>query len=441
LRRAQHRAPGVLLAYHRPVSRQFVDAANVDENIASFGRHSRFRVWELNTDLGFPPGLAEYEFDAIFVHYSVLVPGPAHALPPRFLEYLQRSSAYKLASFQDEYHWCGRRFEFIDDFGIDCVYTLLEPEYVDQVYGTRTKAWRVVSNFPAYVGAELLDSAERFALPEEERSIDVGYRGRPMAPYAGRGGLEKTEIGDRFAELAGGSGLTLDIGTREEDRLYGDDWPRFVAASRGTLGVESGASCFDLEDEVREEYERLSADGREVTVEELERGALGRWDGRIPYRTVSPRNFEAAAFRVCQVLYEGHYSGVMKPMEHYIPLRKDFSNLDEVLERFGDPDLRSTLIENAHRDLIASGAYGYEPLIREFDQVLLDAGLSPDRPPEDTAAVERSLRHSAWQRSVGWVQGALNWLRITHPRIWWPVWFVSRPVAVPLRLARRALSR
>ena len=70
----------------------------------------------------------------------------------------------------------------------------------------------------------------------------------------GRGGQEKTLIGRRFAELASGSGLTLDIAGDEADRLYGDDWYRFIAGSRCLLGVESGASAFDLEGEVIAEY-------------------------------------------------------------------------------------------------------------------------------------------------------------------------------------------
>ncbi len=45
----------------------------------------------------------------------------------------------------------------------------------------------------------------------------------------------------------------------------------------------------------------------------------------------------------------------MEPMVDYIPLRKDFSNFDEVLERFRDPELRQELCENARRRLIDSG--------------------------------------------------------------------------------------
>ena len=70
--------------------------------------------------------------------------------------------------------------------------------------------------------------------------MDVGYRGRPLPAYLGHGAMEKHEIGVRFGELAAGSGLRLDLATGEGDRLYGDDWYRFLANCRCVLGVESG---------------------------------------------------------------------------------------------------------------------------------------------------------------------------------------------------------
>ena len=109
------------------------------------------------------------------------------------------------------------------------------------------------------------------------------------------------------------------------------------------------------------EYRELTARGVKPTVDDLT--TLERWDGVVDLRTISPRHFEAAAFRVCQVLFEGHYAGAMEPMRHYIPLRKDFSNFDDVVAALRDDALRRELTDNAHRDLIASGAYDYAPFV------------------------------------------------------------------------------
>lgn len=200
------------------------------------------------------------------------------------------------------------------------------------------------------------------------------------------------------------------------------------------LGTESGVSAFDIDDRVRAEYEELKRDGHEPTLEELEEGTLGRLDGVIEYRTIGPRHFEAAALRVCQVLYEGHYSGAMEPMVHYIPLRKDFSNLEQVLQRLSDPALRRELTENAYRDLIASGRYSYAGFVAEVDRVLRDAGLQPAANAEAPGRIERALR----QRRLFARAYAGHWLRHRRFRGRRTLETLARPAARGIRRLRGA---
>jgi hypothetical protein len=371
---------GVLLLYHRPALPGYRDASTVMEHVRAFSSHSSFPVWPLNTEFGFPPALRRGRPGAIVLHYSLFGSGN-YKLGARFLDYIASSGAYTVAFFQDEFYFCQKRFAFLNEHPIDCVYTHVDPEHFDDVYGKYTSVPRLEHNLPGYVSRELIESAERFALPDAQRPIDVGYRGRPLPIYMGRGSQEKVEIGRRFRELAAESGLVLDIDLSEKGRLYGSAWNEFMGRCRAVLGVESGVSLFDLEDEVRLEWERIAEERPDVTLEELERGALGRWDGRIPYRTASPRHFEAAAFRSCQVLFEGRYSGVLEPMRHYIPLRKDFSNMEEVIGLLRQDSVRRELVENARRDLVDSGEWSYAAFVAGFDGVLRDAGLTPEPAP------------------------------------------------------------
>lgn len=374
-----------LLVYHRSVAPWKRDASTVMEHVGAFGSHSRHRIYEVNTDTGSPPGLAGLEFKAIILHYS-LFGMIGYSLSQAWLDYLDRTSAYKIAFFQDECTRCQRRFAFLNDHEIDCVYTCLEPSEFDKVYGRYTRVRKLVSNVPGYVPDHLLEVGRRFTIPDARRPVDVGYRGRPLPVYLGRGAMEKHEIGVRFAEGARGSGLRLDVASRESDRLYGDDWYRFMANCRCVLGVESGVSAFDLEDEVLTEYSAFARDSPPTGLDDL--ASLRRWEDVVYYRTISPRHFEAAALGVCQVLFEGRYSGALEPMVHYIPLKKDFSNFDEVIERIRDPELRRALTENAYRDLIASGAWSYASLIEGVDATLAHAGIA-SRPD---AAIDSLVR-------------------------------------------------
>jgi hypothetical protein len=399
---------GVLLVYHRPDAPWIKDASTVMEHVNSFAAHSRNRIWQVNTDLGFPPALAGLDFRAVIVHYCVFGMGP-YRLDDAWLRWLDASRAYKIAFFQDECTRCQRRFRFLDEHRFDCVYTCLEPSEFPKVYGHYTSVPKLVTNVPGYVPEHLPDVGRRFSKPDEQRAVDVGYRGRPLPAYLGRGAMEKHKIGVRFGELAADSGLQLDVATREADRLYGDHWYEFLANCRCVLGVESGVSCFDLEDEVFHEWLDRNANGQPAALEDLT--TLPRWEDVVYYRTISPRHFEAAALRVCQVLFEGRYSGAMEPMRHYIPLAKDFSNLDQVLTLVRDPEVRAELTENAYRDLIESGEWGYARLIESVDETLSEAELHRQPDAADAARVERALadrlRRRRLRRRLEW---ALLWL-------------------------------
>ena len=369
---ARRPVPGILHLFH------FVPpyAATVMEHAGAFSRYSGFPVFEVNTADGFPAGLRNLDFEVVLLHYS-LFGSSNYFLDDRFLDFLNGTSAYKVAFFQDEYYFCRQRFAFLNRFDVDCVFTLLEPEHVATVYGTRTRVRRFESTLPGLVSDTTLAHARRFARPSAERRIDIGYRARHLPFYMGRGAQEKHEIGTLTLEHAAGSGLVLDIDTVESSRLYGDAWYRFLGDCRAVLGVEAGVSIFDLDDVVREGCTALLAAEPGLSFEEVSRRILKPWEGNVPYRTISPRHFEAAAFGCCQILYEGRYSGILEPMHHYLPLRKDWSNFDEIIALYRDEHVRAETVERAHAELIESGRYGYRAFIERFDSVLRADGISP----------------------------------------------------------------
>jgi hypothetical protein len=387
---------GILLLYDHPFE---PNAPTIMEHVDAFARHSRFKVWSVNTALGFPRSLRELDFTIILLHYSLFGWVP-FKLDEYFERYMARSGAYKVAFFQDEFQFCRPRFDFLGRHSVDCVYTLLDPAQWDEVYRRYTSVPKLVHTLPGYVSEDLVELAGRLTMPDEEREIDVGYRTRTLPFYVGRGGLEKVEIARRFLDRTRGSGLKVDIDVDEESRIYGPAWFDFVASCRAVLGVEAGVSIFDTEDVVREECERLLAADPDMSMAEMSERLLDRWEDNIYYRTISPRHFEAAALRVCQILFEGRYSGILEPMVHYIPLAKDFSNFDEAIGNLRDSELRRTLTDNAYRDLIASGNYGYQGFVAGFDDELLGAGLEPEVDPALAAAVTATLARDRRQREA-----------------------------------------
>ena len=340
---------------------------DVVESVRALRAHSRFAVLTLNASFGYPAALDRLRFRAILLHYTMFYSSFA-PLGARYRAYVTASDAFKVALFQDEQANLPARVALTRALGLDLVYSCFDQADGERVYGGTGAG--VVEYLPGYVSDRLRLQGDRLARPDPQRPIDIGYRGRKPPESWGGAAREKYEIAAGFKSRASGLGLRLDIETGEEERIYGDAWLEFVASCRAMLGTESGAAVAD------------PAGG-----------------GEIPYRTISPRHFEAAAMRSCQILFEGRYSGAMDPMTHYIPLRKDFADFDLAIERFKDPALRARIAANAHRDLIASGRYGYRRWVEELDARFGAAGLEPPADREAASAAGASaLYPPRWRR-------------------------------------------
>ena len=58
---------------------------------------------------------------------------------------------------------------------------------------------------------------------------------------------------------------------------------------------------------------------------------------------------------------------------HYIPLKKDFSNLDEVFSLLDDSERIDEMVSDAYEDLIGAGKYSYQTFVAMVDQCTNDA--------------------------------------------------------------------
>ena len=74
-------------------------------------------------------------------------------------------------------------------------------------------------------------------------------------------------------------------------------------------------------------------------------------------KAISSRHFEPIGTKTCQILLEGHYNGILNENEHYISVRKDYSNFDEAFERYIDPKEREEITENAYEYVIENHTY------------------------------------------------------------------------------------
>ena len=132
----------------------------------------------------------------------------------------------------------------------------------------------------------------------------------------------------------------------------------------------AGASLINFDGEIERSCEQYLAANPGASYEECKKALFERLDWRNTLRTVSPRTFEAAACGNVMVMHEGEYAGILCPDVHYIAIRKDYSNLPEVLARMRDERFCLGLRENGYRDLIASGRFRYRTFIEDVDKIL-----------------------------------------------------------------------
>jgi hypothetical protein len=168
-------------------------------------------------------------------------------------------------------------------------------------------------------------------------------------------------------QAAEARGLQVDISTSDEDTLFGDDWYRFLGDCRFVVGAEGGLSIWDPYGEIADRIEAYVPQHPDAEFEEIEAACFPDEDGRYIFSGFSPRIFEAALSGCCQILVEGEYRGILRPYEHYVPLKKDCSNLDEVFALMEDESETLRRIKATYRTLIEDPQYRYSHLV---DQVM-----------------------------------------------------------------------
>jgi hypothetical protein len=350
--------------------------ATLYDGLYAYERHSDARCWYLNLGVRrVPRWLGRIHFDAVVFHTSLLW----DRVNPRLFERHQRrlrrlegSGSRRVALPQDEYLRSRALTEFITEFDVDHVFSVAPESEWGKLYEgldrTRVGVSRVLTG---YLAPDTLERIEEIVAAGGERPIAIGYRSAKNSPALGRHGALKEEIGVRVQAAAERRGLDVDIATGGASTLRGDDWYRFLAACRYTIGVEGGSSVHDPDGTLGACAHSYSRDHPEASFEEVEASCFPGRDGALRYFAISPRHLEACATRTAQILVEGSYNGVLKPGEHYVELKCDFSNLEDVLALVERDSERARIVENAYRDVVASGAYTYKRLVEEVESVAL----------------------------------------------------------------------
>jgi hypothetical protein len=340
-----------------------------EENLYSFDKYSECYCYYVNLAFSIPSFLKNVKFDLIIYHYLLLC---KRSLPKRLRNVMKKAillkdvSGYPIATSQDEFIHTKLLSEFINEYGIKHIFSVAPESEWKKIYvGVDEKETKFTRVLTGYIDDESLNTISTLKDTIKERNIDIGYRATPLRYQLGTLGLLKYKIGAVFKENAGKYGLITDISTNSKDAILGTDWFKFLLKCKYTIGVESGASILDPEGNIQRSVEQFTIKNPKATFEETEKICFPKLNENLKLNALSPRHLECCMTRTCQVLIEGDYNNVLTPWKHYIPLKEDFSNLEEVLITIKTDLKRNEITNNAYKDIVESGKYSYLVFVKQ----------------------------------------------------------------------------
>lgn len=311
------------------------------EHFSSLSKSKNLRVFEL-TNLGKLPSWIDLNwFDCIVIHYSIYLAADYIVESDRIL--LKNFKGIKVLTIQDEYRHVLKTVRIIREIDFDLLFTCIPENEIQKVYPDSLVRAKKVNVLTGYIDRKSVP--KRFTgIPFKNRTIDISYRSRKLPGWYGSLALEKWKIVDEVSRNLP-SDIAANLSYLEEERIYGEKWINFLQNSKSALGVESGSNVIDYSGEIQLQGEylenRLNASYDEIVIR-----LITNLDNQIKMNQISPRAFECAINRTPMILFEGNYSGILTPVLHYFPLKKDLSNFSEAIDFIRD---EQRLLQTAKR--------------------------------------------------------------------------------------------
>lgn len=391
----------ILVVYH--YYGQYPPRTTKWDHLVCFRRYSGYRCFYLNLAFHRVPWyITKIKFDLVIFQTLFFNLRWSRAAFRRFMKKaapLKQIDAVKVALPQDEFVNTDLVGDFINEFDLDYVFSVAPETEWPKIYDTvdlqKVTFFNVLTG---YLSDTTMARINELAESTRIRSIDIGYRSGGYRdgqsdPTLGRHGFLKGQIAQAFQEKVPQTGLVTDISNHLDDIFLGDEWYKFLLRCKYTLGVESGSSLLDRDGRIRQKIEAYLACHPLANFDEIEAECFPNLDGSVDLFAIAPRHLEACATRTCQVLTEGAYNNILIAGKHYIELKRDFSNIDQVLDIIKQDEQREEIVQRAYRDLVASGRYSY----RGFVDFVIQKSLSHTRSEQQTSS---SLIWFYWMRST-----------------------------------------
>jgi len=244
----------------------------------------------------------------------------------------------------NEYCLMPEKISFIQNVEADFIGSQLPRHAADWLYSDCRKSSVLMT--PHALNESVYRSLQR----PEERRIGIGFIGDRYGPAIGD--IERTEMIEYFGRNDFGQGITKDIRMGRKLRLPRDAYVGFLNSIRGTIGAESGTYYLEKTDRTQKRVEAFLSYHPQATFKDVYDRFFRDYASPRNGKAISSRHFEAIGTNTCQILLEGRYNDILKADVHYISLKKDFSNIADVVNRFKDKDYCGSMVEQTREYIL-----------------------------------------------------------------------------------------
>ena len=307
------------------------------------------KAFFLNAYPHFPELVSYASFDAIILHASIL--GLRYSEREvdllSLLSPLVNYSGPIVALPQDEYDCYLENDRVLAGLGVEFIFTCY-PRSVRKLYPSVSGSGATFrSCLAGYVSKKFVEESR--PIEGHHRQVDIVYRGSSLGSEFGELGSVKTYLPGKLKELFDFAGVTHDIAVGQSKFIKGRDWYAFLRSGRAAIGFQSGSDLMvaNMKEKREKQYVRFSEGG-----------------------TISARHLECAALGVPQILLEGAYGGYLVADTHYIPLKKDLSNIDDIISDLKCDEKLLKVGRNARRLICSDEIFYLENHVAEIISVI-----------------------------------------------------------------------
>ncbi|MGB2297755.1 MAG: hypothetical protein ACPH4N_02220 [Flavobacteriaceae bacterium] len=282
------------------------------------------------------------DFELIIFSHSVM--GDNIELISPFQDQILTRKAKLISFIGNEYDLIPEKKKVLKDFKVDYLASQLPKDAMDFLY----------SEFPNRISAPHALNESLYCPPKTHKIYDFVFNGAKFGKFIGD--EDRTKIINKISALTSHCHNKINIG--KNVNLQRHLWINLLQKGKATIGAESGTNFLDKNGILIQRAKTYEIDNPGCSLDEIINNVYRNCELEfISGKAMSSRHMEPIGTKTCQILLEGDYNGILKPNEHYIQIKKDFSNVGDALEIYFNDSKRHEIIEKAFTFALENHTY------------------------------------------------------------------------------------